>query len=187
MPSFKIKIDLPSRDELLAGLTADELYPALALAKVKVVGGLERERDDLRRELARLEGELLALPQRIRDGVAAASALSNTLVMRDNGALRLQHLARLIDEALARVTVEERAARAAVEREVYRRAEKLQRAVDELVPALELFRALDLALGRTIDPAALGGAIRWPCDNVDGMGRAHTVNTAVEMAKARIA
>lgn len=179
MPKVKLSVDLPSSEELLAGLDLHELHRPLARAE-RDLAEAERKLEAGRQRLAELEREVVALPGRIAAGQAPASALRNALVERDGQALQVRPLEEAVIEARGRVEFEQRHARRALEREVERRAKSLARAAAELTPILDALRELDFALGQIIDRRNVGvGGLSWPRCLPDETERENAMTGAV--------
>ncbi|MDQ3299968.1 MAG: hypothetical protein M3619_25595 [Myxococcota bacterium] len=171
-----LKIDL-DRTRLLDGLTPRALHPPL----VKAESAAERAAQALeqsRRELADRERVVAGLPARIQRGETKASALSEALRERDAAALLVEPAEAALESARARVVVEEKSAARALEREVERRTDLLERAAADLRPVLDEIRQACTDLGRVLCPTSIGMVIDWPCSVACAVSRHVGVLTA---------
>jgi hypothetical protein len=160
----KIKIELPTTDQLLHGLSPHEVHPPLVAARAAVVAA-EHALGRKRAELADHEKTVAALPDRIQRGDLRTDVLTNGLRARDAAALVIGPAEAALAKARERLPVEERAAKQALEREVHRRLEQLERTAAELAPVLTTLNELSRALALVLAPTAIGGfpSVDWPC------------------------
>jgi chromosome segregation ATPase len=158
---MKIKAELPSLEKVVGGLDARTLHPALAAAELAVTKA-GREVDRVRGELAGLERKVSELPERIRTGTARPRDLADSLVERDACALQIEPIQAALAKARDRVTAEEKAAKAAIDREIGRRVELLEKAAAEVSPYLDELAALAAALASTQGPGAILTSVTWP-------------------------
>jgi uncharacterized protein YhaN len=145
----KIAIDVPTREQLLAGLDPRALYPALGKAERAVTDG-EQLVERRRRELAAAERLAVELPARVNRGEAAPSALVDALRAREAAVLLLEQASNALPAARARVLTEELNANLAVVAEIDRRSGPITRATADLAPAVAEIEMLEgeLAVAR---------------------------------------
>jgi DNA repair exonuclease SbcCD ATPase subunit len=159
---IRISAELPSRERLLVGLAPREVHPPLVRAEESAAAAeqaLERARGDL----ADLERSVAALPSRIHRGEVRSSELAEALRRRDAAALAIGPAERELAKARERVTIEEKNAAIAADREFVRRVEQLERVAAELGHVLAEFNELAAALAATRGPGAFLTAVDWPC------------------------
>ncbi len=156
---MKLVIDLPSRDELVRGLTLHEVHPALGRTEAAVIEA-ERDLGAAREVLAGLERRVAALPAKVHSGAASPSDLKSALLDRETAALRIGPFEGDLAAARARVAVEQTRAQGALEAAVVRRCQVLGRIAAEVAPVLSELRALESVLAHAVGAVGLG--IAWP-------------------------
>lgn len=157
-----IKLDLPDRDQLTAGLTPRGVHLPLVRAE-EAVAKLEQSLADRRRELADREQTVADLPARITRGEVAARALPEALRERDAAALLVAPAESSLVAARERVVAEEQRAQAAVTREFSARAEQLERAAADLGLGLAEISELAAALAAARGAGAILSSVDWQC------------------------
>lgn len=159
---FKISITLPSKDELLDGLTPEALNPKLGKAR-DALAAAELALTNARDEHARLEQLIKDLPARILTGHAVASEIDDALRKRDAAALMLGPYELAHAEALDLVQRQEERGKEMRDEVCRERKAILQKAIDEVTPVLEQLRTLEHALGNAWAGSATWGVyLRWP-------------------------
>lgn len=147
----KIAIDVPSLEQLLAGLEPRALHAPFAKAE-RVVVDAEQLVERRRRELAVAERTAVELPARVNRGEAASSVLVDKLRDRDVAELLLKQANVMLADARAQLTAEDVNAKAAVVLEIDRRSGPIKRTSDDLAQAVDevemLERGLQLARER---------------------------------------
>lgn len=169
---FKISITLPSKEELLDGLTPEELNPKLGKAR-DALASAENALISAREEHARLEQLIKDLPARVRTGHAAASELDDALRQRDSAALMLGPYELAHAEALDLVQRQEERGKALRDEAFRERKAILQRAIESVTPVLNELRELELVLGNAWAGSPTWGVhLRWPMSLADDKERA---------------
>lgn len=159
---FKISITLPSKEELLEGMTPEALNPKLGKAR-DALAAADLALTNARDEHARLDRLIHALPERIRTGHAVASELDDALRQREAAALMLGPYELAQAEALDLVQRQEERGKAMRDEVCRERKAILQKAIDEVSPVLEQLRILDRALGDAWAGSGTWGVhLRWP-------------------------
>jgi hypothetical protein len=156
-----LKIDLPDRKTLVAGLAPRDVHPALVQAEeatAKAEQALERRRQ----QLMVLERIVADLPARIHRGEVKANALTEALRERDAAALLVQPATDTLAKVRERVPTEEKNAKLAVVREIERRSEQLDQVAKDIIPVLEELRELAQALARAQGPGWFA-TLDWTC------------------------
>ncbi|MEO9187543.1 MAG: hypothetical protein ABI467_28870 [Kofleriaceae bacterium] len=167
MPTTKLKIDLPARAELVAGLDARTCHPALVKAE-QAVADAERALARCRAELAEHERLVGELPARVQRGEVKASALADGMRQRDGAALLVGAADDAFGKARVRQATEEKAGKLAADREFSRRVAVLEKAAAELSPVLEELSDLAAALASTQGPGVMLN-VDWPASPADGV------------------
>ncbi len=170
---IKIKLDLPTREKITAGLTSRELHAPLARAE-QHASDAEQQLERRRSEFADHERIVAELPDRISRGEIKASALTDALRDRDASALLVAPVELALAAARDRIIVEERIAKSAVEREFVRRVELLEAAAAEVSPALVEINALSQALASAYGAGGILGSVEWP-DSPSTMAQMRTL------------
>jgi hypothetical protein len=137
------------------------LHPALAAAELAATKA-GRDVDRVRGDLAGLERKVSELPMFIQRGEARARDLADALRERDAAAMLVEPAQAALAKARDRVTAEEKAAKAALDREIGRRVELLEKAAAEISPYLEALGELAAALANTQGPGAILTSVTWP-------------------------
>lgn len=162
-----IVIDMPG-GELLAGLAAFEVFPALKKAEAAVAEAtakLAKAREDIERR----QGYAADLPAQVAAGQRPAGELEAALrALAAELRVLPEHEGRLAD-AQAELSSAQKAAQLHVAEEVTRRAARLQDVADQLAPTLTQLAEMAVALGRIVDPDPYAGPVdvHWPSSPMD--------------------
>lgn len=158
----KIVTTLPTRTEIVAGLTPRDVHPPLVRAENDAAKA-ERELEQLRRDLAASEHTVAEMPARCQRGEVPASRLTEALRQRDAAALTIASAETALVKARERVVAEEKLATIAVQHEVNRRLEQLERIAAEWSPVATELNYMAGALVAMLHPGAVCTSVDWPC------------------------
>lgn len=175
---FRTIVELPTAEDVVAGLTLRDVHPGLADAEVA-----ERHRaedlEGLRVDLARAVADVDGMASRVQAGTEPVAALDRAIRERDALALRLAPAETALKAASASREKGEAKARERLRAEGARRNRQLEEAAEQVAPLLEALTSLELALEshvtHEIGRQANLPAVTWPmslCDHNLGVANA---------------
>lgn len=166
MKKHKLVLNLPSAEELLVGLSLDEVHPALPEAKAKLLAAKDNLEElrlafDERRDAVEVQ-----LPAAIREGRATSDELVAAIAQQRSLAVKLTGAEHAVKLATRAADQEKDAAMRVLGDAVAARGEQLSAIVAELSPVLGELRKLDHALGErhpwAREQTHRGVGLNWP-------------------------
>lgn len=154
-------ITTPDRTTWLAGLSLDELHPALREAR----GAVTRAKasvDAAKSKAALIVGAIAGLPAQVAAGTAESTAIHALNVDRQAAALDVAAAEGRLRAAEAAVGAAEDEGKRLLAAEVARRRGDLQAAAQKLWPVLDELRALEYQLANTTDRTTYALGVVWP-------------------------
>lgn len=161
MTKHKLVIELPSPDDILAGLDKRELHPELPRAE-QAAAQAEQDLVDERGKLEAARKRAEALVAEVADGRASMDELVRARAEVDVLPVVLKRREQAAAQAREQLAAVEKAARSAYRAEIKRRAAALVKAAGELAPVLAELQVLESCLAQAQPEPTAGLGVSWP-------------------------